>query len=143
MRLLIVNAFDERDMYAEAFRGHGFTVKTAPSAREALAAARRQKPDAIVVGALLPDLSGAELVKRLKAELAPIPVVLLTGFSDPQHGAAFRASGADLIVLKPCLPDDLLARVRELLRPGKSRPAPANAPRSRARPGRKGGPSAA
>jgi len=114
-RLLIVDAYDEREMYALAFRAAGFHVATARTMRGA-SRHLHSNPDAIVVGAVLADGSGAEFVARLKqtTQLATTPIILLTGFIDRARFDAMRNSGADAVVLKPCLPPDLLDHIERL-----------------------------
>jgi two-component system KDP operon response regulator KdpE len=113
IHVLIIDAYDEREMYAEAFRKHGLTVSTASTAAEGLTRFGQRQADVIVQGFVLPDMPGIELVTRLKV-LAQMPIIVLSGFTDPSTLGAIYAAGADSVKLKPCLPDMLLGEVKRL-----------------------------
>lgn len=117
MRILIVDAYDERDMYGDYLRAHGFDVRMAATARDGIAAVKEQEPHAVIVGAVLPDLPGERVVARIKrsSRSRSTPVLMLTGFFDGDHLKRFQACGADAVVLKPCLPEQLLRHVRRLI----------------------------
>jgi len=60
--VLLIDAYNEREMYAEAIRSQGFVVTTAATATEGLIVLRQHRPDVIVQGMRLPDLDGRELI---------------------------------------------------------------------------------
>jgi CheY-like chemotaxis protein len=106
-----------RDLYAEYLTYRGLGVVTAPEADEGLALARTLKPDVIVMDLAMPGLNGITATHQLKqdARTRRIPVIVLTGyaFRAIEHGAL--EAGADVFLTKPCLPEDLEARIRDLL----------------------------
>jgi CheY-like chemotaxis protein len=118
IRVLIIDAFDERDMYAEAFRSYGFTVTTASTATEGLKILDAQGIDVIVQGLVFPDLVGVELARRLKArgDTRRKPLIVLSGFTDQQTLDAVRATGSDSVLIKPCSPTTLAAEIQRVLR---------------------------
>jgi CheY-like chemotaxis protein len=83
----------------------------------ALALARRLRPDLVLLDAVMPGRDGVAVCAALKADpvTAAVPVVLLTGQSDPQVRERAAAAGADGFLTKPFSPAALVALVRELL----------------------------
>jgi CheY-like chemotaxis protein len=106
-----------RELYAEYLVHRGFGVLTAPEADAGLALARTLKPDVIVMDLAMPGLNGITATHQLKQDprTRRIPVIVLTGFAFRaiEHGAL--EAGADVFLTKPCLPEDLEAKVRQLL----------------------------
>jgi two-component system cell cycle response regulator len=86
--------------------------------RGALRAARENRPDLIILDVLMPDMSGLEVCRRIKAdpETADIPVLLVTALSDRASKMAGLEAGADDFLTKPVDEVTLLARVRSLIR---------------------------
>jgi CheY-like chemotaxis protein len=89
---------------------HGLDVETATSAVDALAALERRRPDVVVLDVMMPGMSGAELLDRLKASprFTSIPVIMLTAHADDDELIASYRSGADYFVTKPLVPSQLL-----------------------------------
>ena len=116
-RVLVVD--DEAsitDLVALALRYEGFTVEKAATGRAALASVGRFKPDLIVLDVMLPDLSGLDVLRRLSAEGRRVPVIFLTArdaTEDKVHGLTV---GGDDYVTKPFSIEELVARVRVVLR---------------------------
>ena len=116
-RVLVVD--DEAsitDLVALALRYEGFTVEKAATGRAALASVGRFKPDLIVLDVMLPDLSGLDVLRRLSAEGRRVPVIFLTArdaTEDKVHGLTV---GGDDYVTKPFSIEELVARVRAVLR---------------------------
>ena len=103
-------------LVATALRYEGFTVETAESGRAALAATAARRPDLVILDVMLPDLDGFEIQRRLAASGEPVPVVYLTArdrTEDRVHGLTL---GADDYVGKPFSLEELVARVRAVLR---------------------------
>jgi CheY-like chemotaxis protein len=122
--ILIAEDFeDARDLYKDYLEFSGYSVKTASNGREAIALARSLQPDLILMDASMPVLDGWQATRELKANPATshIPVLALTAhaFDDARQEA--QESGCDGFVTKPCLPDDLVARVRSTLETGKKK----------------------
>ncbi|MCU4654028.1 diguanylate cyclase [Roseibacterium sp. SDUM158016] len=95
-----------------------YAVDQADSGAEALRLAATCRPDLILLDVLMPDMSGLEVCRRLKAdpETADIPVILVTALSDRASKMAGLEAGADDFLTKPVDEVTLLARVRSLLR---------------------------
>jgi two-component system cell cycle response regulator len=95
-----------------------YTVDQADCGQGALEAARRDAPDLILLDVMMPDMSGLDVCRRLKADprTADIPVILITAFADRDSKMAGLEAGADDFLTKPVDEVTLLARVRSLLR---------------------------
>ena len=96
-------------------RGAGYDVTTAASAQEALAAAAMRPPDAVILDLVLPDGSGIEVARELRSWSAA-PILVLSVVGDEAEKVAALDAGADDYVQKPFGIDELLARLRALLR---------------------------
>lgn len=94
----------------------GFAVDTASSGTEALALARVQAPDLVILDIMLPGLDGLEVLRRLRAADPQLPIVMLTARDAPTDQVQGLELGADDYVVKPFTFEVLLARVRALLR---------------------------
>jgi two-component system, OmpR family, KDP operon response regulator KdpE len=104
-------------------RGAGYEVDTAATAEAALAAAAMRPPDAVILDLVLPDRSGAEVCRELRTwSSAPVLVLSVVG-DEPEKVAALDA-GADDYIEKPFGIEELLARLRAVLR----RAGPAGGP---------------
>jgi len=122
--VLIAEDFeDARDLYKDYLEFSGFTVETATNGREAIELAHSLQPDLILMDASMPVLDGWQATRELKANPATshIPVIALTAhaFDDARQEA--RSSGCDGFVTKPCLPDDLVEKVRTTLESGRKK----------------------
>jgi two-component system cell cycle response regulator DivK len=121
--LLAEDFEDARELYRDYLEFSGFTVKTASNGREAIDQAIALEPDVILMDASMPVLDGWQATRELKANPATqhIPVLALTAhaFDDARQQA--RAVGCDGFVTKPCLPDDLVAKVRAILESARKR----------------------
>jgi DNA-binding response OmpR family regulator len=86
------------------------------------------RPQAVVLDLMLPGLSGREICKKIKSELDPIPVIVLSAVSEVADKVLLLELGADDYVTKPFSPRELLARVQAAIRRNQrsaSRPLPA------------------
>jgi two-component system KDP operon response regulator KdpE len=104
-------------------RNAGYLVETAASAEEALMKAAMRPPEALVLDLLLPDGSGTEVCRELRA-WSSVPIIVLSAVGEEEAKIAALDAGADDYVTKPFSGDELLARVRAQLR----RAAPATRP---------------
>ena len=96
-------------------RGAGYDVATATTAEEALSAAAMRPPDAVVLDLVLPDGSGIDVARELRSWSAA-PILVLSVVGDEAEKVAALDAGADDYVEKPFGIDELLARLRALLR---------------------------
>ena len=105
---------DARAILVRALRDAGFAVQDAVDGQQGLDTARAALPDLIVMDAVMPNLTGFEACRALKAapQLQHIPVVFMTGLSDSEHVVeGFRAGGVDYVT-KPVVLEELIARIR-------------------------------
>ena len=100
----------------------GYRVVSAYNGKDALAAARREKPDLIVLDVMMPEMDGYEFMRRHRAE-QNTPIILLTARVDDEEKVIGLEVGADDYMTKPFRPRELVARVRAVLRrAGESKP---------------------
>ncbi len=97
------------------FEKNGFMVVTAMDGFSALALARQEKPDLIVLDLLLPGMDGREVCRILRAE-SDVPIIMLTALSDESDQIVGLEIGADDYIIKPFSPRALVARAQALLR---------------------------
>ncbi len=96
-------------------RGAGYEVQTAATAEAALAAAAARPPEAVILDLVLPDGSGTDVTRELRT-WTDAPVVVLSAVGDEREKVAALDAGADDYVTKPFSVDELLARLRAVLR---------------------------
>jgi len=101
---------------ATALRLNGFEVTTAVSGRAALAAVQEHSPDLVVLDVMLPDLDGFEVCRRLRQDRIDTPVIFLTARDTPEDRLRGLTIGGDDYVVKPFGVEELVARVRVVLR---------------------------
>src|SRR5688572_11760219 len=96
----------------------GYRVSTASTGTEALQAAREEQPALVVLDLMLPELSGFQVLERLRADraFAEIPVLMLTARRDEPDRVQGLSLGADDYLVKPFSPQELVLRVRNILR---------------------------
>lgn len=118
--VLVVDDYqDAREMYAECLDQSGFRVAQAQSGDEAVAKAIALHPALIVMDLALPGMDGWSATRAIKtdARTSGIPVVALSGHARSDASAAAREAGCDAFLIKPCLPDEVVAIVRQMLGP--------------------------
>jgi two-component system, cell cycle response regulator DivK len=123
--VLVVDDFeDNRVMYVEYLQFHGFRVAEAVNGAEAVALAGQLVPDLVVMDLSLPVMDGWEATRRLKADSKTrhIVVIALTGHAEPTHAKRAIEAGCDDFAAKPCLPDQLLAKIRGHLEAARGKP---------------------
>ena len=96
-------------------RARGYEVTTSSAGEEALVEAARRPPDAVLLDLGLPDLDGTEVITRLRSWSA-VPVIVLSGRAGSGDKIGALDAGADDYVIKPFSMEELLARLRALLR---------------------------
>ncbi len=117
MRVLVVE--DEagiREQLAARLREEGFAVDTASDGEEGLYYGREYPVDLAIVDVGLPKLNGIDLIQQLRAERQSFPILILTARSRWQEKVDGLEAGADDYLVKPFHVEELLARVRALLR---------------------------
>jgi DNA-binding response OmpR family regulator len=117
VRVLVVDDEpDLTDVLAQALRYEGWDVRTAADGAGALALARDFRPDAVVLDWMLPDTNGLVLLRGIRAELERVCVLFLTARDAVEDRIAGITAGGDDYVTKPFSLEEVLARLRGLLR---------------------------
>ena len=116
--LVVDDDSDLRDILRSILEPAGFAVKEAEDGDAALQAIRTQPPQLIILDYMMPGMTGPELCERLRQDLLlrHVPVIMLTGKSELQDKVRGISAGADDYLVKPFEPQELLARVRTVLR---------------------------
>ena len=132
-RVLVVE--DDPDISALVARyleKAGYTATRVTSGRDALDAVRAKAPDLIVLDVMLPHVDGLEVCRLLRAHehTASIPIIMLTARAEESERIVGLEMGADDYIPKPFSPNELVARVRALLRRSQRHDAPSGRPLS-------------
>ena len=117
LRVLVVD--DEPgivDVVSMALRHHGFEVTAVDSGARALTEARDWRPHAMVLDVMLPDMDGFEVARRLAAQRAGIPILFLSARDTTSDKVRGLTTGGDDYVTKPFSLEELIARLRNILR---------------------------
>jgi two-component system OmpR family response regulator len=104
------------ELLSMAMRYEGWDVSTAGSGLSAVKTAREVRPDAIVLDMMLPDFDGLEVMRRIRSEQPDIPVIFLTAKDALDDRIGGLTAGGDDYVTKPFSLEELIARLRGLLR---------------------------
>ena len=113
---------DDEDIVAgsieRTLRAHGFSVTVATSGVEGLNAARRHRPELVVLDVLMPGMDGMEVCRQIRADpiLSDLPVLFLTARSKTEEKVLGLRAGADDYLAKPFNVDELILRIRAILR---------------------------
>jgi two-component system, OmpR family, response regulator MprA len=117
MRLLVVDDDPSvREALALVLGLNGFDVTTAVDGREAIRTLALGSPDAVVLDVLMPGLDGLEVCRRIRATGDRTPVLMLTARAEVSERVAGLEAGADDYLAKPFAHEELVARLRALLR---------------------------
>jgi two-component system, OmpR family, phosphate regulon response regulator PhoB len=121
--LLVEDEPAQREVLAYNLESEGFRLIASAEGEEAVMIAQEQGPDVIILDWMLPNLSGIEICRKLRAnaDTKSIPILMLTARGDEMDRVRGLDSGADDYVVKPYSVHELIARVRALLR--RARPA--------------------
>lgn len=117
LRVLVVD--DEKniaELLAMALRYEGWDVTSANDGRSAIRLARETKPDAVVLDIMLPDLDGFSVLTRMREDDPGVPVLFLTAKDAVEDRVAGLTAGGDDYVTKPFSLEEIVARVRALMR---------------------------
>jgi two-component system, OmpR family, response regulator MprA len=108
-----------RRMLVRTLEADGYRVEAAADGGTALAAVERAVPDALVLDVAMPDLDGLAVCRRLRGKGLALPILLLTARDAVTDRVTGLDAGADDYLVKPFAPEELLARLRALLRRGR------------------------
>jgi two-component system response regulator MprA len=118
MKILVVD--DERavrESLRRALELEGYEIELAGDGREAIERLEKEaEPDAVVLDVLMPGVNGLEVCKRIRLRGSRVPVLMLTARDEVENRVAGLDAGADDYVTKPFALEELLARIRALLR---------------------------
>ena len=103
------------DMLRRTLIYEGYRAVTAADGEEALVKAQSERPDLVILDWMMPKLNGLETAKMLR-ETSPVPILMLTARDAVENRVEGLDSGADDYLVKPFAPEELLARIRALLR---------------------------
>ena len=115
--LIVDDALDNREAYAEYLRFRGFRTLEAGTGAEAIEQARAHRPDVILLDLRLPDIDGLEVSRYVRGsgELQQSKIIAVSAAVFPADIAGAMESGCDAFVQKPCLPDALVAEIERVL----------------------------
>ncbi len=117
VRVLVVD--DEptlAELLSMALRYEGWTVQTAGDGRSAVRVAKDFGPDVVILDVMLPDIDGLEVLRKLRAQAPAVPVLFLTARDAVEDRVAGLTAGGDDYVTKPFSLEEVVARLRGLLR---------------------------
>ncbi len=117
-RILVVD--DERlitTMLKDILEAHGYEVLVAYDGQEGLKRARTWRPDLIILDIMMPKLDGFKMARLLKGDrnFQHIPIIILTAKAGEQDALISKMSGADVYLVKPVEPKQLLEQITGLL----------------------------
>jgi two-component system response regulator MprA len=116
MRILVVDDDERiRDVLKRQLTYEGYQVAVAGDSREAFAQVAENPPDLVVLDWMLPGISGLEICRRIR-QTEDMPILMLTAKGTLEDKVDGLDSGADDYLVKPFQPEEMLARVRALLR---------------------------
>ena len=104
------------DVITMALRYQGFEAASAATGKEALAAVQSFRPQVMILDVMLPDMEGFEVARRLGAQQARVPIIFLTARDATEDKVRGLTMGGDDYVTKPFSLEELVARIRTILR---------------------------
>jgi two-component system OmpR family response regulator len=116
-RILVVD--DEPnivEVISMALRFQGFQIETAATGREAVAAVSRFRPHLMILDVMLPDMEGFDVADRLGAQRSNVPIIFLTARDATEDKVRGLSGGGDDYMTKPFSLEELVARIRTILR---------------------------
>jgi two-component system cell cycle response regulator DivK len=117
-RILLVDDYpDALEVWSLYLKMCGFDVVAAADGAGALAAAAHHRPDIAILDLEMPGMSGYELARRLRAdpETTAMPLIAVSGHSQPARIEEARSAGFDRVLTKPCDPERLCLEIEQLL----------------------------
>src|ERR1700761_1536731 len=106
------------DAISMTLRHQGYLVEAAETGMDALGMVRRWRPDVIVLDVMLPDVDGFEVARRLSGENEPVPILFLSALDNTEDKVRGLTIGGYDYVTKPFSLEELIARLRNILRRG-------------------------
>ena len=115
--LIVDDAVDNREAYAEYLRYKGFRTLEAATGAQAIAIARLNSPDLVLLDLRLPDIDGLDVCRQIRSagELALTKIIAVSARVFPEDVASALESGCNAFLQKPCPPDDLVREMERLL----------------------------
>ena len=115
--LIVDDSLHTRELYTEYLSFRGLAVVSAPEAESGIRLAETLRPDVIVMDIAMPGLNGITATHRLRLNprTRRIPIIVLTGYAFRAIEQGALEAGANVFLTKPCLPEDLELKIRELL----------------------------
>ncbi len=113
--LVIDDSIVIRKMVEIALEDEDFSIHTAVNGKDGLSKLDSVKPALVILDLMLPDIGGIELLKTIKASMN-IPVIMLSGKDSPQMVEKARSEGADEFLPKPFRDEDLISKIKALLK---------------------------
>jgi len=116
LRILVID--DEeiiREFLAEIFASSGYGADAAASGLEGIALFEKNSYDLVFSDLGLPDMSGWEVAKRIRAKKRNVPIILLSGWGIQLNDDRVRECGIDLVLSKPCRMEEILSGAEEVL----------------------------
>jgi two-component system OmpR family response regulator len=114
--LVVDDEVNLAELVGMALRYEGWVTRLAHSGEAAVDAARAMQPDAVVLDVMLPDFDGLEVLRRLRERLPDVPVLFLTARDAVEDRVAGLTEGGDDYVTKPFSLEEVVARLRGLMR---------------------------
>ncbi|MGH3333275.1 MAG: response regulator transcription factor [Nocardioidaceae bacterium] len=114
--LVVDDEVNIAELLSMALRYEGWKTTVAHSGRRAVDAARDVRPDAVVLDMMLPDFDGMEVLKRMRSSASDVPVLFLTARDSVEDRVAGLTAGGDDYVTKPFSLEEVVARLRALMR---------------------------
>lgn len=117
MRILFVDDLpDTREVFKLAFGIQGHHTQLAANGREAVEAVRDGSFDAVIIDVEMPEMNGFDAVKHIRQldHGRQVPIIMFTAYGDNEAQDKASDAGADLLLHKPILPQELLLRIQQL-----------------------------